>query len=256
MSGLSAGQLDELVTRVSELLGMPWHKERGRRRGLSLREAVIVACGYMRSNITEEIWAAVFSVSQPTISRAITTLTPLIAEATAGCRPGEEQAAAAVAGQTVLLDGFLAPCWSWQPVHLTYSGKHRTTGFNAQVITTMNGHVLYISGPLPGRTHDMAALSMTPAKTILASAFSVLADKGYQGSGYITPHKKKPKQELAVWQKQYNSDLSRLRSPIERAIAHIKSWRILHTDYRRPLSTYYTSFQAAIGLYFYKLTYE
>ena len=256
MSGLSAGQLDELVTRVSGLLGMPWQKERGRRRGLSLREAVAVACGYMRSNITEEIWAAIFSVSQPTISRAITILTPLIAEAAAGCRPGEEQAAAAVSGQTVILDGFLAPCWSWQPVHLTYSGKHRATGFNVQVITTMNGHVLYISSPLPGRTHDMAALSATPAKTILSSAFSVLADKGYQGSGYITPHKKKKKQELADWQKQYNSDLSRLRSPVERAIAHIKSWRILHTDYRRPLHTYLNSFQAATGLYFYKLTYE
>src|SRR5689334_5472018 len=177
MSGLSAGQLDELVARVSELLGMPWQKERGRHRGLSLREAVTVACGYMRSNITEEIRAAIFSVSQPAISRAITVLTPFIAEATAGCRPGEEQAAASVQGQTVLLDGFLAPCWSWQPVHLTYSGKHRTTGFNVQVITTMNGRVRYISGPLPGRTHDMAALSATPAKTILTSAFSVLADR-------------------------------------------------------------------------------
>lgn len=194
-------------------------------------------------------------VSQPTISRAITILTPFIAEATAGCRPGEEQAAAAVTGQTVLLDGFLAPCWSWQPIHLTYSGKHRTTGFNVQVITTMKGHVLYISAPLPGRTHDMAALGMSPVKTILGGAFSVLADKGYQGSGYITPHKKK-KQELAEWQKQYNSDLSRLRSPIERAIAHIKSWCILHTDYRRPLSTYLSSFQAATGLYFFKLTSE
>jgi len=177
MSGLSAGQLDELVARVSELLGMPWQKERGRHRGLSLREAVTVACGYMRSNITEEIRAAIFSVSQPAISRAITVLTPFIAEATAGCRPGEEQAAAAVSGQTVILDGFLAPCWSWQPVHLTYSGKHRATGFNVQVITTMNGRVRYISGPLPGRTHDMAALSATPTKTILSSAFSVLADR-------------------------------------------------------------------------------
>src|SRR5262249_26221420 len=156
---------------------------RGRRRGLSLREAVTVTCGYIRSNITEEIWAAIFSVSQPTISRVITVLTPLVAEATAACRPGQEQAAATVADQTVLLDGFLAPCWSWQPVHVTYSGKHRTTGFNVQVITTMNGRVLYISVPLPGRTHDMAALSQTPAKTILGGAFSVLADKGYQGSG-------------------------------------------------------------------------
>jgi hypothetical protein len=51
-------------------------------------------------------------------------------------------------------------------------------------------------------------------------------------------------------------DVSRLRAPVERAIAHIKSWRILHTDYRRPLGSYLTSFRAAIGLYFFKLSFE
>ena len=49
---------------------------------------------------------------------------------------------------------------------------------------------------------------------------------------------------------RFNADVSSLRAPVERAIAHIKSWRILHTDYRRPLATYLTSFRAAIGLYF------
>jgi hypothetical protein len=56
--------------------------------------------------------------------------------------------------------------------------------------------------------------------------------------------------------KGVQTDVSRLRAPVERAIAHIKSWRILHTDYRRPLRSYLTSFRAAIGLYFFKLTYE
>jgi hypothetical protein len=58
------------------------------------------------------------------------------------------------------------------------------------------------------------------------------------------------------WEKQFNTDVSHLRAPVERAIAHIKSWRILHTDYRRPLRTYLTSFRAAIGLYFFKAAYE
>ncbi len=59
--------------------------------------------------------------------------------------------------------------------------------------------------------------------------------------------------DLLKWEKEFNADVSRLRAPVERAIAHIKSWRILHTDYRRPLATYLTSFRAAIGLYFFKL---
>jgi hypothetical protein len=74
-------------------------------------------------------------------------------------------------------------------------------------------------------------------------------------SSYITPIKKPQCRELLEWEKKFNADVSRLRAPVERAIAHIKSWRILHTDYRRPLRTYVTSFKAAIGLYFFKLTF-
>ena len=47
-----------------------------------------------------------------------------------------------------------------------------------------------------------------------------------------------------------------VRAPVERAIAHLKSWRILHTDYRRPLRTYVMSYRAAVGLYFFKLNFE
>jgi hypothetical protein len=32
----------------------------------------------------------------------------------------------------------------------------------------------------------------------------------------------------------------------------LKTWRILFTDYRRPLKTFKSSFCAAIGLYFFK----
>jgi hypothetical protein len=40
--------------------------------------------------------------------------------------------------------------------------------------------------------------------------------------------------------------------PVERAVATLKTWRILFTDYRRPLKTFRSSFRAAIGLYFFK----
>ena len=41
-------------------------------------------------------------------------------------------------------------------------------------------------------------------------------------------------------------------APVERAVATLKIWRILFTDYRRPLETFPSSFRAAIGLYFFK----
>jgi hypothetical protein len=46
--------------------------------------------------------------------------------------------------------------------------------------------------------------------------------------------------------------VSSFRAPVERAVANLKAWRILFTDYRRPLKTFKTSFRSAIGLYFFK----
>jgi hypothetical protein len=37
-----------------------------------------------------------------------------------------------------------------------------------------------------------------------------------------------------------------------RAVADLKVWRVLFADYRRPLDTFETTFQAATGLYFFK----
>jgi hypothetical protein len=51
----------------------------------------------------------------------------------------------------------------------------------------------------------------------------------------------------------YNAQLSAFRAPVERAVANIKVWRVLHTDYRRPLDTFQDTFHAAIGLYWFKI---
>ena len=64
MSGLDAEQLDELEYRVTELLEEPWDKEEGRRRELTLREALVVTCGYLRQNIIEDVWADIFEVAR------------------------------------------------------------------------------------------------------------------------------------------------------------------------------------------------
>src|SRR2546423_8243578 len=53
MSGLDSEQLDELVWRIDYQLEEPWHKGIGHPKGLTLREAAVVACGYMRQNITQ-----------------------------------------------------------------------------------------------------------------------------------------------------------------------------------------------------------
>jgi hypothetical protein len=55
-----------------------------------------------------------------------------------------------------------------------------------------------------------------------------------------------------VREHDYNNQVSSFRAPVERAVAQLKTWRILFTDYRRPLETFTSSFRAAIGLYFFK----
>ncbi len=194
MSGLDPEQLDELVWRIEEQLEEPWHKGIGRPKDLSLREAVVVASGYMRQNIIQEVWAEIFDTSQPVISGIIAKFTPLIEESTEEDRPTAEEAEEAVAReQTVLVDGFLAPTWSWRDTPELWSGKHKTTGFNGQAISNLRGDLLFVSEPITGHNHDMTALAETETADIIAAAFSGIGDKGYQGSSGRQPGSRLPR---------------------------------------------------------------
>ena len=104
--------------------------------------------------------------------------------------------------------------------------------------------------------HDMAKLKGTAVEKILAKAGGVFGDKGFIGTDYITTPIRKPEcRELLQWEHEWNNRVSSFRAPVERAVATLKTWRILFTDYRRPLKTFNSSFYAAIGLYFFKETF-
>jgi transposase len=254
MTGLSAEQYDALVDSVEQELGRPWDAPVGRPRELSLSQAVFVTLVYARHNVTEELLAAFMGVDQSQISRVITALTPVIEKVTAPHVPSEQDAIDALSGQVALVDGTLAPCWSWAGRRDLWAGKHATTGHNFLVLTDLLGRVWFVSDPHPGADHDMTLVKEETVARILAAAGDAIADKGFQGSGYITPVKKPKGGELTWLQHDYNNKISGLRAAVERAVAHIKNWRILHTDYRRPIQTWETTFRATIGLYFYSLT--
>ena len=253
MSGLTCEQLDELEERVEELLAEPWDKGTGRPRELTLREALIVSCGYARNNITEEIWAEIFDVHQTTISRYISELTPLIDQSTEEFRPTAEEAAEATRGAIALVDGTLWPCWSWDGESKLWSGKYKTTGHGSLIVTNLQGRITFVSGPVTGNRHDMAKLKGSAVEKILEKAGGVFGDKGLIGTDYITTPIRKPQcRKLLQWEHEWNNQVSSFRAPVERAVATLKTWRILFTDYRRPLKTFESSFRAAIGLYFFK----
>ena len=54
----------------------------------------------------------------------------------------------------------------------------------------------------------MTALAETETADIMAAAFSGIGDKGYQGSGFITPFKKPQGGELLDWQKEFNAQVN------------------------------------------------
>ncbi len=157
--------------------------------------------------------------------------------------------------QTLIVDGTLVPCWDWKDQPGLYSGKHHRAGLNLQVACTLTGRLVWVSDPASGSTHDVKAIQSTGFLDIFPDT-PPLGDKGYTGLGMMTPIRKPPGSGLTDWQKQYNHAINKLRAPVERAIAHLKTWRILHTGYRRPLDTFPQTITAIIALEFYKNSFE
>jgi hypothetical protein len=214
MSGLTDVQLDDLEERAENFMEESWDKGVGRPRELTLREALIVTCGYMRNNITQEVWAEVFGVSQSCISRCIKQLTPIVGDATEEFRPTAEDAAEAIRDAVALVDGTLWPCWSWSGANDLWAGKYKTTGHGSLVITNLKGDILYVSDPVTGNRHDMGKLSDSASERILKAAGGVFGDKGFIGTDYITTPVRKPEhRELYIREKDYNNQISSYRAP-------------------------------------------
>jgi hypothetical protein len=253
-TGLAYTQMQELVGLVNDSLDKPWNNRTGRPKSLSLYKAVEAACMYLRQNATQEFIGDMRDTSQPTISRYVATLVPLVKSVLEEFTPSVAEAIEVVRGKVVLVDGTLTPCWSYEEHRELWNKKHKTTGFNAQLISLLDGTAVWVSGPLPGKTHDARAFKESGAAGILKEAGGGFGDKGYQGSGLVTPKKKPKGGELTMSDKEYNSQVSSFRAPIERLVGHFKNWKTLHTDYRRPYSTYQDAFDAARALFFFSIT--
>ena len=215
---------------------------------LGLFKSVVATLTYMRHNRTQAEIGESLGVSQPTISRAISAITPIVPEATREFVPTADDLDP---DAQYILDGTLLPCWSWDGHKELYSGKHKTTGMNVQVACTIYGKLAWISDPVHGSRHDNycreefgVLLTMNPKNWI--------GDKGYIGNNMITPFRKPAGSALLDWQREYNSEVNKIRWMIEQVISHFKNWTIMHTDYRRPLKTFETTISAVVGLHFYR----
>lgn len=121
-------------------------------------ELVQVRCDYVDLSAETSRAAGLaefYGVSQSTISRAITAITPRLARA---MRPFTPTAQELPSDEQLIVDGTMVSCWSWEDHPELYSGKHHTTGLNLQVVCDLAGQLRWISDPVEGCRHDSAAL--------------------------------------------------------------------------------------------------
>jgi hypothetical protein len=249
-TGLDSEQLTELVARIHQRLGGEY-ASRGRPFALGLFRSVAMVLALLRQNIVQQVAAEMFGVSQSTVSRRWDALREVIEAVLADfvLSPAE------IAGtSTVLVDGTLVPTWDWRHRHDLFSGKHHDTGFNLQIAATLGGDLVAVGAPVPGSRHDAYCWQAGGLAQRLAG-MDRLADLGYVGVEMLTGHKKPPGGELTDNQKQVNTDLSGIRAAVERAIAHLKNWKILSSRYRGPLDKFPSVVRTIVALAFFKSYY-
>ncbi len=250
MTGLAAGQLAELTARVREIVG-PWENPQvGRPHVLPLSAAVVAILFGLRHNMADDVVAEVFGCSQATITGYHQILQPILRWVT---RPEIDQQHDRAQRAGVLVDGFVAPVGERDGYHGLFSGKKHVSGQNVQVIADLDGRVADVGDPVPGARHDAAAFFISGIAQRWAGHYApggpgMIGDGGYQGTGPITPHKKSPGADLTGRQKAYNYSINRLRAAVERAISHLKNWKILKTGYHRIMTDFPDVLRTVTGL--------
>jgi hypothetical protein len=207
---------------------------RTRWRRLTAGRQALLVVAHLRKGETYADLATGFAVGRSTVYRYLTEGLTLLA----AMAPTLEEAMAVAAGKAyVIIDGSLLridrvamASGNDRPY---YSGKHKAHGVNVQVIADPAGRLIWISPPLPGARHDIAAAREHGILTALENAgIQALGDTGYQGAGpsVTVPQRRRRKdpetgkyRPLSAAQKDVNTAHARLRGPGERANAQLKN---------------------------------
>ena len=207
-----------IIRRHRRAIGSCWRK-------LNPARQALLVLAYLRKGETFTELAAGFGIGTATAWRYVNETVALLAARAPRLRQALRNARDAGHAYLVI-DGTLIPVDRVAADRPFYSGKHRKHGMNLQVIAGPGGDIVWVSGPLPGATHDLTAARIWGIiRELAASGLVVLGDKGYLGEdGIRTPYRGRNK---PASQKEANRAHARLRAPGERANAQLKSWRIL-----------------------------
>ena len=242
ITGLDRQQLVEVVARVHAVLGPLW--VRGRPPAAGLYRSVVMVVFLLRENVTQQVVAELFEVSQSTVSRRWDLLRPVIALALEEVVPTPAEIAGT---STVLVDGTLIPTWDWRHRTDLFNAKRGDHGMNLQVAAIRGEHLVAVGDPVPGAWHDTHALAECGLPGRL-TGLELCGDLGYIGTGMITGRRKPPGQDHTPAQLQANTAIAGFRSHNEHVIGHLKNWKILSHRYRPPLEKLSETIRAIAAL--------
>jgi hypothetical protein len=216
------------LNHLAGLIRTHRNQRRSRWRRLEPDRQALLALAHLRNGDTYARLAAGFAIGTATawryVQEAIMLLRAAADDMDTAMRRIRRLAYA-------ILDGTLIPIDRVADQKPYYSGKHKRHGVNVQVIADAAGRLVWASAALPGAVHDLTAARTQGIIDALTGAnVMTFADKGYQGAGGTirTPFKRRRhRPKLSRQQKAVNRAHAKIRARGERAIATLKTWKIL-----------------------------
>jgi hypothetical protein len=219
LSTATLTHLSDLLRSAREVNGTRW-------RRLNPGRQALLVLAHLRNGDTYARLAAGFGVGIATVCRYIREALDLLASAA----PSLDQVVYRASRLLyVILDGTLIPIDRIAADRPYYSGKHKRHGVNIQVLADRKGRLLWASPALPGAVHDVKA-ARTHGIPAALTKFGVAcyADNAYRGAGptIAVPFRRGPR-PLSNAQRQVNANHAHNRGPGERAMATLKTWKLL-----------------------------
>ncbi|WP_433381425.1 transposase family protein [Streptosporangium sp. CA-115845] len=220
LSTRSLTRLSELIRGRRAVLGGRWR--------LPAHEQALMTLAHLRNGDTLTRLAAGFAVSVSTVWRYLREAIDLLA---GHAWDLARAAARATRLAYAIIDGTPVPIDRVADQRPYHSGKHRRHGVNVQILADPAGRLVWASPALPGAVHDLTtARSHGLIDALTTARVMTFAGKGYQGAGGTvwTPFKRQPQRpKLSARQKQVNRHHAKIRALGERAVAVLKTWKIL-----------------------------
>jgi hypothetical protein len=217
LSTRTLAHLAELLRAHRRAIGCRW-------RRLDPGRQALLVLAHLRNGDTYTRLAAGFGIGLATVCRYIREAVDLLATHAPDLR---QVLQAASRLWYLILDGSLISIDRVADDRPYYSGNHKRHGVNVQVLADPRGRMLWASPALPGSTHDLTAARTHGVIDALADAdLWAYADLAYQGAGpnITIPFRRRPHRPS---RNQRAVNRNRARAPGERAVATLKTWKIL-----------------------------